>query len=77
MNDEELCERICRLEKELKEEKERSKELFETCCRYEDTLGHYECEVFEKLDDYIKLDKLKELEEIGIKGKKYFSKKYL
>ena len=39
-------------------------------------MGHYECEVFEELDDYIKLDKLKELEEIGIKGKKYYGKKY-
>ena len=59
---------------ELGQEKERNKKQFETLCRYEDTLGHYECEVFNELGTVINIDKLAELDEIGIKGKRYISK---
>ena len=63
-----------KLRVELEKEKERNKKQFETLCRYEDTLGHYECEVFNELGTVINIDKLAELDEIGIMGKRYISK---
>ena len=59
--------------KGYRELEERNKELYGTCCNYEDTLEHYEYKIFDELDDYIKLDEISKLDKIGIKGKKYIS----
>lgn len=42
MNEEELCERICQLEKELKEEKEKINLLKETVCESLNKLAIYD-----------------------------------
>lgn len=60
-------------ELEQEQEKEKNKKQFETLCRYEDTLGHYECEVFNELGEVINIHKLSELDEIRIIGKRYIS----
>jgi len=59
-------------QKEIEELEEKIEKDFKTFCKYEDTLEHYEYEVFK--DNTIDLSKLKELDEIGIEGKKYISK---
>lgn len=69
----ELTQNEEKLKIELGKEKEKNKKQFETLCRYEDTLGHYECEVFNELGTVINIDKLAELDEIGIMGKRYIS----
>ena len=71
--DEEKAQAIENLIKGYRKLEERNKELFETCCRYEDTLEHYEYKIFDELDDYIKLDEIRKLDKISIKGKKYIS----
>lgn len=69
----EVAEYIEKLIKAYKELEKRNKEFFKTCCKYEDTLEHYEYKIFDELDDYIKLDEISKLDKIGIKGKKYIS----
>lgn len=58
------------------QEKERNKELYATCCRYEDKLGEYENTdaIATGIGKYIKLEELMKEDEIGIKGKRYISK---
>lgn len=55
-------------------EKEKYKELLETCYRYEDKLGEYENTDVIFLDKYFNLEELRKEDEIGIKGKRYISK---
>lgn len=73
VNPSNLSEEGLKLFNKINEIIDRNKELFETCCRYEDTLEHYEYKIFDELDDYIKLDEISKLDKIGIKGKKYIS----
>ena len=53
VNPSNLSEEGLKLFNKINEIIDRNKELFETCCRYEDTLEHYEYKIFDELDDYI------------------------
>ena len=62
-----------KLRVELEEEKEKNKKQFDILCKYEDKLEFYEDKVFDELGKVINLDKIKELDKISVKGKKYIA----
>jgi len=56
----------------IKKQQQKIEKLAKTCSKYKDTLEHYEDKVFN--NDMIDLEKVTDLDEISVLGKKYISK---